>query len=110
MHASDVVHRLSACNQCSYVVQCMCVSLQISKKWQKPTCCVVQLEAKKCVSPFSGVSADSAFDAAHLEFKLVDQPIVSTKGSDLTKPLNEVQVTDLMTAGLRLANLHPCTA
>ncbi len=33
---------------------------------------------------------DSAFDAARLEFKLVNQPIVSAKGSDLTKPLNEV--------------------
>lgn len=81
--------------------------MQISQKRQNPTCCAVQLEAKKCVSPFNGVSGDSAFDAAHLEFKLVDQPIVSTKGSgsDLTKPLNEVQITGLMTAGLWLANL-----
>lgn len=33
---------------------------------------------------------DTAFDAARLEFKLIDQPITSTASSDLTKPFNEV--------------------
>ena len=111
MHASvGVVHKLSSCNQCGHMVRCMCVCECVMKTlqgWQQPVICVVQLEAKRFVPPFNGVSADSASDAAHLEFRLVDQPIVSAKGSDFTKPLNEVQVTALMTAGLWLANSAP---
>ena len=35
---------------------------------------------------------DTAFDAAQLEFKLIDQPITGTGGSDLTNPFNEVHL------------------
>ena len=49
-----------------------------------------QLEAKQLAGSFGVMPSDAAYDAARLEFKLVDQPIMTTHGSDLTKPFNEV--------------------
>ncbi|KAL0038088.1 hypothetical protein WJX79_001614 [Trebouxia sp. C0005] len=47
-----------------------------------------KLEAKKPDS-FGALPTDSAFDAARLEFKLVDQTVLKAASSDLTRPFND---------------------
>lgn len=63
------------------------------------------MEAKKTES-FGGLPTDSAFDAAHLEFKLVDQTVVKAARSDLTRPFNEV--CSLKPPGT-ISYVHTCT-
>ncbi|DBA66370.1 TPA: hypothetical protein ACH3X2_002355 [Trebouxia sp. C0005] len=48
-----------------------------------------KLEAKKPDS-FGALPTDSAFDAARLEFKLVDQTVLKAASSDLTRPFNDL--------------------
>ncbi|KAL3153123.1 hypothetical protein ABBQ38_012141 [Trebouxia sp. C0009 RCD-2024] len=57
-----------------------------------------KLEAKQPSSFFGVMPTDTAFDAARLEFKLIDQPITSTASSDLTKPFNEAAWTRIANA------------
>ena len=63
------------------------------------------MEAKKPES-FGGLPTDSAFDAARLEFKLVDQTVVKAASSDLTRPFNEVY--SLKTPGT-ISYVQTCT-
>jgi len=66
---------------------------------------LLQLEAKKPDS-FGGLPTDSAFDAARLEFKLVNQTVVKAASSDMTRPFNEV--CSLKTPGTMI-HVHKCT-
>lgn len=66
---------------------------------------LLQLEAKKPDS-FGALPTDSAFDAARLEFKLVDQTVLKAASSDLTRPFNDV--CSLKTSGT-VIHVHTCT-
>ena len=52
--------------------------------------CLLQVEVKQLASSFGIMPTDEAFHAAGLAFKLVNQPFMEAKASDLTQPFDEV--------------------